>query len=291
MGRIKFKKLRHGPIFRKVAMGSWKTAKDPSVYAFVEIDMQKTLDLLPDYSSKHQVKITPSHLVGRAMTYAMQRRPEINGMIRFWKIYLRSSVDLFFQVNIPGKEDKTKGANLAGTVVRSSQALTLADLSKKLSAQANLMKNGDMGDLKTSFSVFKFIPWALMGLFLDLTSLLIYGLNLNLTFLGFPKDPFGSVMITNTGGLGVERVLAPLIPYTRVPLLITVGALTDRAVVIDKKVEVRPCITLGVTFDHRLMDGVHAAKMAEDLKFCFENPNEVLFNDSLDLSSHRKDYL
>jgi pyruvate dehydrogenase E2 component (dihydrolipoamide acetyltransferase) len=98
-------------------------------------------------------------------------------------------------------------------------------------------------------------------------------------------------MITNTGGLGVEKVLAPLIPYSRVPLLVTVGSLTDRAVVIDKKVEVRPCITLGVTFDHRLMDGVHAAHMAKDLKYCFENPEEVLFNDSLDLTTLRKDYL
>jgi len=291
MGKIKFKKLRQGPIFRKVAMGSWKTAKDPSVYAFVEIDMQKALDLLPEYCLKHQVKITPLHLVGRAFTYCMQRRPEINGMIRFWRIYLRSEVDLFFQVNIPGKEDKTKGANLAGTVVRSAQTLTLAEIAKKLSEQANKMKGGDVGDLKTSFSVFKYMPWALMGIFLDFTSLLIYGLNLNLSFLGFPKDPFGSIMITNTGGLGVEKVLAPLIPYTRVPLLVTVGALTDRAVVIDKKVEVRPCVTLGVTFDHRLMDGVHAAKMAQDLKYCFENPSEVLFNDSLDLSNHRKDYL
>jgi pyruvate/2-oxoglutarate dehydrogenase complex dihydrolipoamide acyltransferase (E2) component len=291
MGRIKFKKLRHGPIFRKIAMGSWKNAKDPSVYAFVDLDMKKTLDILPDYSSQHGVKITPSHLVGRALTYCMQRRPEINGMIRFCRIYLRTEVDLFFQVNIPGKEDKTKGANLSGTVVRSAQKLNLADISKKLSKQANQMKEGDMGDLKTSFSVFKIIPWFLMGLVLDFTSFLIYGLNLDLSFLGFPKDPFGSIMITNTGGLGIEKVLAPLIPYSRVPILITVGALTDRAVVVDKKVEVRPCITLGVTFDHRLMDGIHAAKMAQDLKFCFENPSEILFNDSLDLSTHRKDYL
>jgi pyruvate dehydrogenase E2 component (dihydrolipoamide acetyltransferase) len=157
MENIKFKKIKKGPIFRKVAMGSWKTAKDPSVYAFLEINMQKALDLLPEYSQKHQVKITPSHLVGRALTYAMQRRPEINGMIRFWRIYLRQNVDLFFQVNIPGKEDKTKEANLAGTVVRNAQTLTLADVSKNLSVQAQKMKTGDMGDLKKSFFLFKFM--------------------------------------------------------------------------------------------------------------------------------------
>ncbi len=272
-------------------MGSWKTAKDPSVYAFAEIDMQKTLDLLPDYCEKHQVKITPSHLIGRALTYAMQRRPEINGMIRFGRIYLRPSVDLFFQVNIPGGEDKIKGANLAGTVVKNTQNLTLAEISRNLTEQAKKMKGGDMGELKKSFSIFKIIPWQLMGPLLDFTSFLIYGLNLDLSFLGLPKDPFGSAMITNTGGLGVEKVLAPLIPYSRVPLLLAVGALTDRAVVVDKQVVVRPCITIGVTFDHRMMDGVHAAHMAKDLKYCFENPADVLFNDSLDISTHRKDYL
>jgi len=97
-----------------------------------------------------------------------------------------------------------------------------------------------------------------------------------LEFLGIPKDPFGSVMITNIGGMGIDMALAPLCPYTRVPLLMAVGSVKDRPVAVEGKVEVRPVMTIGVTFDHRLIDGVHAAEMAREFKHCFERPEELL---------------
>ncbi|MFS4459637.1 hypothetical protein [Bdellovibrio sp. HCB2-146] len=34
---------RGGSVFRKIAMGSWRTAADPAVYGLLEIDMTKAL--------------------------------------------------------------------------------------------------------------------------------------------------------------------------------------------------------------------------------------------------------
>ncbi len=98
--------------------------------------------------------------------------------------------------------------------------------------------------------------------------------NFNLGFLGLPRDPFGSVMISNVGGMGINVAWAPLVPYSRVPLLMTLGAITDKAVVENGEVKVRPILPIGVMFDHRLIDGVHAAQMSAEFKKCFAEPAE-----------------
>ena len=53
MGRVKLKKIKKAAAFRKIAMGTWKTAKDPSTYALCELDMQPVYDLVDEYSKKH----------------------------------------------------------------------------------------------------------------------------------------------------------------------------------------------------------------------------------------------
>ena len=283
MFHVKLKALSKATTFRKIAMGTWSTAKDPTVYGQVEIDMTKVLSVLPDYCKKHDIKITPAHLVGRAITYCMRKRPEINGMIRGKKIYLRDHVALFYQVNIPGDgKDKVKKANLAGTVIHEAEKQTLSGIANILKEKASKVKNGEDKEIKKNMNMFKYIPWSLTGLYLDLISWLMYGLNLNLGFLGVPKDPFGSVMITNVGGLGIDMAWAPLVPYSRVPLLLTVGATSDKPWVKDGELCVRKILPIGVTFDHRLIDGVHAAQMAADFKKCFEEPENYHLNDNLE---------
>ncbi len=59
------------------------------------------------------------------------------------------------------------------------------------------------------------IPGLLLGAALRLLSFVWYTLNLDLRWVGMPRDPFGSVAITNVGSLGLDdehadaHVLAP----------------------------------------------------------------------------------
>jgi pyruvate dehydrogenase E2 component (dihydrolipoamide acetyltransferase) len=258
-------------------MGTWKTAADPSVYGLIEIDMSETLNALEDYQNKHEVKVTPSHLVGKAAAHCMNLRPEINAMIRGSKIYLRDSVTLFYQVNIPGKgKDAVKKATLSGTTIEKAENLKVYEIARALKEKAQRARMGQDKELSRNLNIFKYIPWWLARTYLNLGSFLIYGLNLDMRWAGLPKDPFGSVMITNIGSLGIDLAWAPLCPYTRVPLLLTVGAIADRPVAVEGKVEVRPILPIAVTFDHRLIDGVHAAQMARDFKKCFREPEVYL---------------
>jgi pyruvate/2-oxoglutarate dehydrogenase complex dihydrolipoamide acyltransferase (E2) component len=278
MGRILMKKLKNASSFRKVAMGTWKDAKDPSIYGFIDIDMQEALKGISKYSTDHNVKITPTHLVAKAVVHCMKVRPEINALIRGSRIYIRKHINLFFQVNMPGeKGHEIDHSNLGGTRIEKAENLSLAEIASKLIEKAKIVKAREDEELNKQFDLMKMVPWWGVRYLLNLISWLNYGLNLNLSFLGIPKDPFGSVMITSVGSLGIDRALAPLVPFSRVPALLTVGAIQEKAVVIEGKIEIRPIMTIGVTLDHRVIDGIHGAKMAAEFKECFRNPSEYLF--------------
>ncbi|MDA9189399.1 2-oxo acid dehydrogenase subunit E2 [bacterium] len=283
MKNLDLKQLKNTSPFRKIAMGTWNTAKDPSVYGIMELDLKKVQDLLPEYQKKHDIKITPAHLIGRAYSLAIKNRPEINSMIRGSKIYLRPSVSLFYQVNVPGKKDASgdqiKKATLSGAVIKDAGSKSTHQISSELKAHAAKIRAGQDKEMKNSMGIFKYLPWCLAKPFLNISSFLMYGLNLNLSALGVPRDPFGSVMITNVGSLGIDLAFAPLCPYTRVPLLFTIGAISDKAWVVDGKVEVRPILPLVCTFDHRIIDGIHASQIAKDFKTYFAEPEKYLLTD------------
>ena len=101
-------------------------------------------------------------------------------------------------------------------------------------------------------------------------------------WLGIPKDPFGSIMITNIGSLGIDMAQAPLCPYTRVPILLTTGESPRSLGLLMEKWLFGKILPIGVTFDHRLIDGVHASEkwwQKYDFKKMFEHPEEFLLND------------
>jgi hypothetical protein len=68
------KKVEGGSTFRKIAMGSWRTAGDPSVYGPIEIDMTRSLQHLQELQSQTSTKLTVSHLVGKAIAHVMHER-------------------------------------------------------------------------------------------------------------------------------------------------------------------------------------------------------------------------
>jgi pyruvate/2-oxoglutarate dehydrogenase complex dihydrolipoamide acyltransferase (E2) component len=273
MGRIKMKKLTRVPVFRKIAMGTWNTVGDPSVYASLEIEMTAANRFMAELSEASGIKITPSHLVGKVVAQVLEARPEINGMIRFSRIYLREQVDIFYQVNVPGGGDHVSQADLSGTVVRRAEKLSVVEIAQALRAKVEEIRQGRDREITAAKNMMRLVPWWLIKTVLNLTSFLTYTLNLNLGWAGIPKDPFGSVMITNVGSLGGNmEAWAPLVPYSRVPLLLTVGPVLDRPWVVDGRVEVRPVMKIGVTFDHRFMDGVHGAAMARHFLACFNDP-------------------
>lgn len=277
MGHLELTKVKKAPVFRKMAMGIWKTPCDPSAYGVIDIDMTRALEFMKNYGQEHAVRVTPTHLVAKAVAHLLRVRPEINGLIRGKHIYLRKNVDLFLQVNIPGQTEDVavKEATLSGLTIFNADQLTLAEIAQYTGQTAQSVRS-KKDRLNTSMSTMKWVPWWAMGCFLRLTSFILYDLNRTLPIMGLKRDPFGSAMITNLGSFGIERAWAPLVPFSRVPILFAMGAITDRPWVADGKLCIRPIMSIGVTLDHRFIDGVHAGQLHSELKKCFENPEEYL---------------
>ncbi len=258
--------------FRRIALGTWKTSYDPSVYGTMEVRMDKALEFLAAFRKATGKRVTVSHLVAKAMAAALERMPEANAILRFNKIYLRKRIGVFFQVAM---EDEGEGKiDLSGATLYDVEKKSLTAIIDEFEEKVQSVKKRKDPALEGTRSALKKIPTALMGPTLKALSFLSYTLNLDLRRFGVPKDAFGSVMITNIGSIGLDQAYVPLVPYSRVPILIALGAVRDQPVVEDGKVVPGKVMKISATFDHRFIDGLHAAVMSRVLHEYLEHPFE-----------------
>jgi hypothetical protein len=121
-------------------------------------------------------------------------------------------------------------------------------------------------------NLFRRVPFFMLNRLLKMISFFSYTMNLDLRWAGIPRDPFGSAMITNIGSLGLDEAYVPLVPYSRVPLLLAMGAVDDAPVVQGDTVVPGKVMKVCATFDHRILDGAHAAVMSRTLRDWMEHP-------------------
>ena len=257
--------------WRKVAIGTWRTAGDPSVYGFMDVDAAPALAYLERLRQKTGLRITLSHFAGKVFAEVLKLNPSINCILRFGCLYPRKDVDIFFQV-----ASDAKGEDLSGMTIRNADQKSLTQIAQEMQDRVLLIKQKK----DTSFTKMKntmgMLPGFLSRVVLDFAGFLLYSLNLWTPLLGSPRDPFGSMMLTNIGSLGLDMAFAPLVPYSRVPFLMALGAVHEAAIVKNGKVEVGQVIRLCATFDHRIIDGVHASHMVKDIKRFFADPETEL---------------
>lgn len=258
--------------FRRIAIGTWRTTHDPSVYGSLSLRMDEALRYLEAFRAKTGRRLTLTHMMARAVAGVLAEMPDANAVLRFNRIYLRKEVAVFFQVAM--KDDQTGEIDLSGTTVREADKKSLLQLLDDFERTVDKVRKKQDKELEGTRSTFKAIPFFLLNTIVDALSFFLYDLNLDLRWAGVPRDPFGSVMVTNVGSLGLEAAYVPLVPYSHVPLLIAMGAVQQEAVVVDGAVSVATVMRVYATFDHRILDGSHAAIMAKTLKAWFEQPFE-----------------
>lgn len=258
--------------FRKIALGTWKTAYDPSVYGTLSLPMDRVTAYIARLREHTGKRFTVSHLMAKAAAACFQRMPEANAILRFNRPYRRKTIGVFFQVAMTDEgEDKI---DLSGATIYDVDEKDLNQIYDEFQEKVDKVRKREDPSLEKTRSSFRFIPYLLLNVFLNFIAFLTYTLNLDLSWAGLPKDAFGSVMITNIGSLGLEEAYVPLVPYSRVPMLLATGAIKDVPVVEDGEVVVRKQMRVHATFDHRFIDGFHAAVMSKVLLAWFSDPEE-----------------
>jgi pyruvate dehydrogenase E2 component (dihydrolipoamide acetyltransferase) len=257
------------PTWRRIALGAWDPPRDPTAYGMLDLDVEPALAYLAGLREATGEKITLTHLVGKAIATAIAEHPEVNAFASRGRLMLRETVDVFYQVSFfdeaPAERARRatkKDANLAGAKVRAADTKSVVEIARELRERVEKIRaNADVETARGSATLAK-LPKSLVGFATRAGAMLSYDLGLNLSRFGIPYDAFGSCMVTNVGVFGIPVAWAPLVELSRVPLVLTLGAVRDVVRAYQGAPAVRKSVTLGVAFDHRVMDGYHAGKMA-----------------------------
>jgi pyruvate dehydrogenase E2 component (dihydrolipoamide acetyltransferase) len=256
--------------FRKVAIGTWRDAYDPSVYGTMDLRMDEAMRYLADFRARTGKRLTVSHMMAKAVAMVLKECPDANAILRWNRVYLRKTIGVFFQVVMtdegPGKID------LSGATLYDVEQKSLAEIYDEFNAKVEKVRARKDPALEKTRGMFLKIPYFMLNWVLKMIGFFSYTLNLDLRALGVPKDPFGSIMITNVGSLGLDTAYVPLVPYSRVPILLAIGAVKEQPVVENGAIKIGKVMSVNATFDHRFIDGFHAATMSKVLREWFEHP-------------------
>ena len=252
--------------WRKSAVATWRTAADPSVYGSLLIHADPLLVLVDQYRQRG-IRLTLTHIVTKAIAIALHQVPEINAVLRWGGLSFRKEVNIFLQA---ATDDQ--GEDLSGFVIYNADQKSLEEIARETQTKAALVKSKKDPSFKRMKMMFKIMPPWLIRIFMKLTSFLTYDLNINAKYLGLPRDPMGSAMVTSVGMLGLQEGFAPLVPYSRVPLLLMLGQVIDQPIVKDGQVVAAKVFSLCCTFDHRVADGIHMSRAVNVLKKYLSNP-------------------
>ncbi|MFY0524219.1 2-oxo acid dehydrogenase subunit E2 [Archangium gephyra] len=256
--------------FRKLAIGSWKTAYDPTVYGTMTLRMDKALAYIEAFRQKTGIRLTVTHLLAKAMAEALRRCPDANAILRFNRIYLRKRITISTLVvqTDGGKVDLTSAK------IDDAEQKSLREIAAELEAAVQKVRQRKDEMLEKGKGTIHKMPYAFLNFFTWLISFFMYTLNWDMTWAGMPRDAFGSAIITNVGSLGLDTAFVPLVPYTRVPIFIAPGAIKDAPVVENGKVVAGKLMNVNASFDHRFIDGFHASILANTFREMLENPFE-----------------
>ena len=259
--------------FRKIAIGTWRTTYDPQVYGTLELRMEEALRYIESFRALTGRHLTISHLMAKAVALALVRCPDANAILRWNRVYLRRRIGVFFQV-VMADEGDTK-IDLSGATIYDVEQKSLVALCDEFTAKVETVRKRQDPALEQTRKSFDAIPYFFLNAVTSVLSFLCYTLNLDLSRFGIPNDPFGSVMITNIGTLGLDSAYAPLVPYSRVPMVLALGAVRDEPVVDEGVIKPGKVMRMHATFDHRLIDGFHAAVMSKAIREAIEHPFET----------------
>jgi len=258
----------------------------PAAYGVLDLECEAALAWCKRASEASGEKVTLTHLVGKAAAVAIASAPETNGFPSMGRLMLRETVDVFFQVAFFDRDEAAgeagekkatrKDANLAGAKVARADEKSVVEVARELRERAQAIRVREVDATVSATKRLAALPGPLRAAAARAGAFLSFDLGWNLKRVGIPYDPFGSCMVTNVGVFGIEMAWAPLIPYARTPVCITLGAIRTAPSVVDGVIAARKRVSLGVVFDHRVMDGYHAGVMARQFQDIFGDPDRVL---------------
>jgi pyruvate/2-oxoglutarate dehydrogenase complex dihydrolipoamide acyltransferase (E2) component len=258
---------RTAAVRRKVAVATWTAPTEGRLMTRIVVDAGPVQAYVDRKRAEGAKGLTIMHVLGAAAARAVRVVPEANTRVRGARVVPFDDISVGFAVDIG------QGTDLAPCKVSGANLLTPAEIATEVRKGVRALRDGTDPGFNTSTRVAAFMPAVLMRPMMLATSWLLGGWGLPL--LGQQGNPLGSVFISNVAPLGVEEVFLAPVPFARTPVYISLGVVTERAVVRNGELCAVPQFTLCLTGDHRLVDGVQCALFFDALKSFLADPDQL----------------
>jgi pyruvate dehydrogenase E2 component (dihydrolipoamide acetyltransferase) len=238
---------------------------DGKIYGAMEIDVTGAMQYINARRSEG-LKLTLTHLTTSvlAKVYAVDV-PDLNAYTARGRFFRRPDVT----AGITILQDESGELGMA--MIEGCDRKTLEQIVEETRKGMKTTRSGAHGAEVDNKHLLAKIPWPFRMWLYKFVRLVVLKLGLNLPPLGVTPLSFGSFCVSNIGALGVSFGLGALLPPSNLSALFTMGKPEERVVVRDGQMVIRTMMTLGATFDHRIVDGYHAGQLVKAVHRRFRN--------------------
>jgi hypothetical protein len=258
--------------YRRLA-GFIMTRRSESV---VYMDSAVPAEQLVAYLKKHEGEgITLTHLLVAAIGEGLARHPRLNRFVVGKRLYQRRGRFVTFSMKRKKLDAKAK---LAMVKLQHSSDENLVQLAARIDAQIGEQRSGKATYADKEYRLFNALPRPVLSAAVSLLS----WLDANNWLPGFfiaDDGLYTSVVIANLGSLAMPAPSHHLYEWGNCPLFMGVGAIEERAEVVDGEVVVAKVLPIRWTFDERIEDGLTARGGLDDVLGLLADP-AAAFGDS-----------
>lgn len=250
---------------KKFNMAAFDQSYDSTVYARVKYDMTKAKEYLKKLKEKTGKDIDIYTFFIKVLGEVFVKVPESNEKLLFGMKSKRNCVDVSLLTS-------AKHQDLTFLTLRDVPNKTLVQVNDEILTDSEKLLKGQDEEYKKTKKFLKLLPTFLLNIVLEIKGVMsLFGINL--PSIGLKKNQYGSVIVCQSGKLGLKDIYIPLIPYSQ-----NIGVFNICEVEVKKKlnldgtISVTEYLPVNFTLDHRYMDGVLSSKMVKVSRSLFEDP-------------------
>ncbi len=252
--------------WRKLSIAIYGAPSEGKVYGTYEVDVTDMMQYIKQ-KRRDGVRITVTHFIVKAVGQARhQYAPEVNCYVPRGKIVYRENADVFMSILKKG------GSGQTGMIIPEVQKKTVSEIADYVSNRLQAKREGNEKGLYSMTKIMARVPWPFRKLVLKLFTWWIFDMEFPVPGMKKQQSPFGSIMLTNIGTLGLKTGMVALFPIGKLPGVIAMGKVEEKPVVINGEIVIRSILPLTGTFDHRMVDGAQIGKLGRGIQKVLRNP-------------------
>ena len=251
--------------WRVASAAIYTTPTDSRVYGTLDIDVSDVHRFVKEKRLRG-TKMTIVHVTVAALARAVAFDvPEINCFIRRGGVVGREHLDVMVPVAMDGE-------GVTSVIVRDAHTRTVTSISKEIAEKAARARRGAETKTAKNKYLLNRIPWPFRRPVFRILKWITVDMGVEIKRLGLSENSFGSIVLSDIGSHGLTTGMTALLPAAKVPAVIVLGKIEEKAVVRKGEIVTRTIMPMTGTFDHRIVDGAQIGRLAHSIKRNLRKP-------------------